>query len=161
MLLSSIDHHEAVQSKLNEDNIKWKFITPRSPHFGGLQGVGVKSVKYHLVWTVGKSCLTNEELYTVLCTTESCLNSRPIIPLSSDPSDLTYLSPGHFLVGQPLTAIPEEDEQLVNISLLTRWQPINQITQYFWERWRKGYITELQTRVKWRSTLLQLRNLII
>lgn len=47
-----------------------------------------------------------EELTTILCRIEAILNSRPLTPISSSPLDLDYLSPGHFLIGQPLLAVP-------------------------------------------------------
>jgi hypothetical protein len=63
----------------------------------------VKSMKYHLRRTLGAQIATYEELYTLLTEIEACLNSRPICALSNDPHESTYLSPGHFLIGQPLT----------------------------------------------------------
>lgn len=38
-----------------------------------------------------------------LVSIEACLNSKPLYPLSNDPSDFLVLIPGHFLVGEPLT----------------------------------------------------------
>lgn len=46
---------------------------------------------------LGRSCLTHEELYTVLCDCESILNSRPITYLGDDPKDLVALTPAMFL----------------------------------------------------------------
>lgn len=44
---------------------------------------------------------------------EWILNFRPIIPMYCDLSDLETLTPGHFLIGWPMTAIVEL--KLINI----------------------------------------------
>jgi hypothetical protein len=66
-------------------------------------------MKYHLRRTLGAQIATYEELYTLLTEIEACLNSRPICALSNDPHESTYLSPGHFLIGQPLSQLPSVD----------------------------------------------------
>ncbi|GFS42143.1 hypothetical protein TNIN_427901 [Trichonephila inaurata madagascariensis] len=38
---------------------------------------------------------------------ESCINSRSITTLLSDPSDFQDFTPGHFLIGSQITGIPE------------------------------------------------------
>jgi len=55
------------------------------------------------------------------------------------------LTPGHFLIGQPIQAIPESD--LIN--RLTRWQLIRQCHQSYWKRWSREYLSTLQQRHKW------------
>ncbi|KAJ8871600.1 hypothetical protein PR048_027927 [Dryococelus australis] len=51
------------------------------------------------------------EMYTVLMLVEACLNSRPLTAFSSDPSDFAVLTPGHFLTGGCLTAVPDRKLQ--------------------------------------------------
>jgi len=92
---------------LADQGIQWKFNPPAAPHFGGLWEAAVKSVKHHLRRVLGDSTLTYEEMATLLAEIEACLNSRPMSPLSDDPEDLAALTPGHFLVGTALTAMPE------------------------------------------------------
>lgn len=133
---------------MNFDGMTWKFIPAYSPHFGGLWEAGVKSAKYHLLRVTNGTILTFEELLTLVVQVESVLNSRPMSALSSDPNDLSPLTPGHFLIGRPLTAIVDEDLADIRMSRLSRFQHIQQMLQHFWARWSKVFITELQQRVK-------------
>ena len=80
--------------------IEWKLNIPYAPHRGGLWEAAVKSMKFHLKRIAGSTNLTFEMLYTVLVEIEAILNSRPLTPISSDPSDLSVLTPAHFLIGQ-------------------------------------------------------------
>lgn len=83
---------------------------------------------------------------TILVRIEACLNSRPITPLSNDPSDLSALTPGHFLIGRPQTNSPESD---LSANRLQRWQRTTQLFQQIWQRWNKEYLTQQQVRQKW------------
>lgn len=132
------------------ENIKFKFIPPYSPHFGGLWEAGVKSFKHHLR-RVGNVNLTYEEFSTLLTQIEAILNSRPMYPMSSDPNDLLPLTPAHFLIGRPLVAPTYEDLTTANTSRLVRYERIEQMRQNFWKRWSQEYVSELQTRSKWQS----------
>jgi len=95
-LFLSNDHQNKMQTSLNEIGVHWHFIPPRSPHFGGLWEASVKSVKSHLYKTLANAALTYEELYTVLVRVEKILNSRSLTPISTDPTYLMVLTPGHF-----------------------------------------------------------------
>ncbi|XP_048478626.1 uncharacterized protein LOC119692053 [Plutella xylostella] len=80
-----------------------------------------------------------------------------------DPDDLTPLSPGHFLVGRPLTAPACPDYSATPTHRLSRYQRLEQIRQQFWSRWAKEYVSELQVRVKWwqNNTDLQPNTLVV
>jgi hypothetical protein len=136
---------------LSNENIQWKFIPPRTPNFGGLWEAGVKSVKFHIKRVVGETVLTYDELYTLLTRIEACLNSRPLVPMSNDPNDLTAITPGHFLIGEALTAPLEPDLTELKINRLSRHQLLERLRQHFWKRWRTEYLSYLQGRTKWQS----------
>jgi len=110
-----------VQDFLANEECNWKFIPPHGPHFGGLWEAAVKSMKHHLRRTLGSHIATYEELCTLLTEIEACLYSRPLCALSSDPFNPTYLSPGHFLIGEPLAQLPSADYTNVQCNSLSRW----------------------------------------
>lgn len=70
------------------------------------------------------SNLKYEELETHLIQIEAILNSRSITPLSSDPKDLRSLTPGHFLIGTPLTSYPAPSLEKIFTNRLSRWQHV-------------------------------------
>jgi len=120
-LFQTEQHKKKVEEVLLESEVQWRFIPPRSPHFGGLWEAAVKSMKNLVQKTLGNVHLTYEELYTVLTRAEACLNSRPLTPISTDPNDLSVLTPCHFLIGDSLLAIPEPDISNTSTNRLTRW----------------------------------------
>ncbi|GFW20800.1 integrase catalytic domain-containing protein [Trichonephila clavipes] len=140
---------EALASYMASEGIDWKFLPPRAPNFGGLWEAGVKSVKFYLKRVVGNIRLTYEEFLTVIIQIEGMLNSRPLVPLSSDLDDLNVLTPSHFLIGRSITSIVEPDLTNLNENRLDNWQKITKIIQLIWKRWSVDYINSLQQRNKW------------
>jgi hypothetical protein len=118
---------------------QWHFIHLNSPHFGALWEAGVRSLKYHWKRIVGKALLTFEEFSTLITQVEACLNSRPLIALSNEPNDASYLSPVHFLIGAPLTPLPEPDFTNTTMNSLSRWQRVQRCNQQLWKRWSSDY----------------------
>ena len=100
---------------------------------------------------MGEHTLTFEELSTLMTSAEACLNSRPLVALSHDPSDLEALTPAHFLIGRSLMSLPESGHPGVNPALLKRWELINQMRDSLWVRWRREYLQSLQVRGKWNK----------
>lgn len=88
---------------------------------------------------------------TLLTQIESCLNSRSIIPLSSDPDDLNLLTPDHFQMSDALTTIPKNDLWEIKVNCLGRYQLIQQMFQHFCQRSSKKYLQQLQQRNKWHK----------
>ncbi|XP_024869329.1 uncharacterized protein LOC112453022, partial [Temnothorax curvispinosus] len=131
------------------EGITWHFNSPAAPHFGGLWEAAVKSTKFHLRRVIGETTLTFEEMSTLLSQVEACLNSRPLQALSDDPNDISALTPGHFLIGAPLLAVPEPALNDAAESSLSRWQHLQKMRDHFWSRWSHEYIIGMATRSKW------------
>jgi len=133
-LLSSQRHKDIVTSTLADDGIQWVLIPPRAPHWGGK-------------WESVNAHLTDAHL--------ACSNQRSdkFTPLwyTSDTKN-NYLSPAHFLIGRPLTTVPDPDLSHIPVGRLGYWQSIQVMPQGFWKKWHQEYLTTLQQRPKWTTS---------
>ncbi|XP_072375121.1 uncharacterized protein [Diabrotica undecimpunctata] len=125
--------------------------------FGGLWEAGVKSAKYHIKRVMGTNELTYEQFNTLIVQVEGILNSRPLMAMSQDPTNLEYLTPGHFLIGAPITSFPEPDITEVPKNRIKFWNLCTQMQQHFWKKWHQDYLTQLQNRPKWKNKLPNLK----
>ena len=151
ILLNSEVHQLKCQHFLSNQAIRWHFTPPLSPHFGGIWESAIKSFKHHLKRVVSDQLFTFEELNTFVIEVEGILNSRPLTPMSTDPNDLSVLTPGHFLIGDALTSLPEANFIVTPNNRLFNWQHIQKIRQHFCTRWSKEYLNELNIRQKWKT----------
>lgn len=117
---------------------------------GGLWEAGVKSFKLHFKKAASDYKYTFEELATLLCRIEACLNSRPLCIQSDTSQEFVPLTPGHFLIGAPLLSPAEIviDEQ--PSSIVNRWRKLKALGQAISFRWKEEYLKELHKRFKWK-----------
>ena len=110
----------------------------------------IKSAKNSIGAILGNADITDEELHTAICGAERLLNSRPITFVSSDPDDLSPLTPSHFLTGQLGGKFaPETTDQEEIFNPRKRWHGVQQLIGQFWKRWRREFLPSLNTRKKW------------
>lgn len=156
------EHHDKV-TKFCQPDIEWSFIPARSPHFGGLWESGVKIAKTHLNKKIANYTPTENELRTIVCQIEAIINSRPISPMSNDANDVVPLTPGHFLVGRPLTTFNTPSVVHLNPNSLSAYHQQQHIIQNFWKSFHREYLNNLQTRNKNRfpERNLQVNDLVL
>lgn len=138
-------------------SIKFHFNPPAAPHQGSIWESAIKSVKHHLRRVMGTHTLTLSQFMTLTSQVEAILNSRPLTSLSNDPNNLNPLTLGHFLIGSPLAAIPEEGLLETPSNRLKHWQLVQALQQRIWKRWHREYLQTLQQRLKWSSPSQNLR----
>jgi len=80
----------------------------------------VRCVKLHLRRVTGNSTLTFEQMRTLLAQISAVINSRPLCYTCDNENN--YLSPAHFLIGRPLTTVPDLDLSHIPVGLLGYWQ---------------------------------------
>ena len=95
--------------------------------------------------------LTFEECYTILTQIEACLNSRPLVATPCDDDGIEMLTPGHFLIGWPVEALPNSSYSYRYVSLLCCWHLCQNIVRHFWQRWSQEYLSTLRKLVKWQQ----------
>ena len=71
--------NDEVDNYLSKQGIQWKLIVELAPWMGGFYERLVGLTKRALRKTVGKKCLTEKQLSTVLTEVEAVVNSRPLV----------------------------------------------------------------------------------
>lgn len=138
------------EQNLSRFGTDWQFITPAAPFKGGLWVAAVKSMKRHLKRAIGVQTLAKDKLYQLAVHIEGCLNSRPLWPMSDDPTDPMPLTPAHFVLGKPILPQPvAEDVAESPTNRLTIWGQRQKLQQQIWTRWHNEFLYDKQTRTKW------------
>ncbi|GFW53517.1 integrase catalytic domain-containing protein [Trichonephila clavipes] len=73
-----------------------------------------------------------------------------VLPLSDNINEYEVLTPGHFIIGRPISAIPEPAILDISDNRLSRWQYTTKCVQTIWKRWKNDYLNHLQQRNKWQ-----------
>lgn len=69
--------------------------------------------------------------------------------LTDVPNDIACLTPAHFIIGAPITDLPEPSVLNLLENRLSLYQKLTQMKQKFWSQFYKNYLSELQPRSKW------------
>ena len=70
-----------------------------------------------------------------MCQNEAILISRPLMCQSVDPNNLQVLTPGHSLIGAPLTDVPERSINTPDFSKLKPQKLVQILVQHAWKSW--------------------------
>ena len=150
-LLDSSTTQDKISRFCTAQKIHWTHTPGRAPHFGGVWESAVSCMKTLLMKSIGVQRLMTEEFYSILADVEATLNSRPLVPMDSAPTDgVQALTPGYFLIGRPLRALPEQTGLEKNVSAMKRWNLCQRLSAEFWIRWSREYLHLLHRYYKWK-----------
>ena len=147
--------NESTHRELVSRGIEWRFSPPKSPHWGGLWERLIRETKKHLTILLTSQVVDVEIFSTTLAEVERILNSRPLTYASSDIRDLAVLRPSDFLYPGVVTHTSTNILPLKPVGgndMRSRWTKTRELTDLFWTRWSKEYLTTLQRREKWSKT---------
>lgn len=147
------------RSYLNEEGCRWIFNPPHASHMGGawerLIGVARRILDSMLLQN-SHSHLTYEMLATFLAEVSAIMNSRPLAPISSDPNSPALLTPATLLT-QKVGVLSPPPGDFEKDFCRQKWKQVQQLASTFWERWRREYLVNLQSRRKWHTNQPNIR----
>ena len=131
--------------------VDWKFNIPHASHMAGVYERMIRTVRKVLVgMLIEQQRLTDDMLTTLFCEAEAIVNSRPLTKLSMDINDDLPLTPSHFLSTAALPNISPGNFTSAD-GFRRKWKHIQYLTDMFWRRYIRSYMTELQRRQKWHQ----------
>ena len=145
-LLMDSEFKEVVDAFTKGQQRDWLTIPPRTPHLGGLWEATIKFTTRHFYRTVGKTKMSFENFTTLITQIEASLNSRPLTAPVSKPNDTSVLTPAHFLIGRPLTTLPEPSRRQPDTK--QKLQKHQQHSQTISEKVDRGLLNNRSTSTK-------------
>ena len=144
-------NQHAIEESMLQHEIQWIFNPPLAPHFGGVWEREIRSIRNVLngVLNMQPIRMSDDGLNTLLCEVEAILNGRPLTALSDDPNDLEPLTPNHILLMRSGATFPPGLFASSDQYVRRRWKQVQYLADIFWTRWRKEYLSNLQSRQKW------------
>ena len=141
---------QRIGNRLANEGICWSFNPPTASHMGGVWERQIRTVRRILAGLAPEERLTDEGLRTLFCSAENIVNSRPISPLSEDPSDLEPLTPNHLLQLR-FSCIPPGVYSEADRYSRRRWRQVQYLADLFWQRWQTEYLPQLRQATKWQE----------
>ena len=141
--------------------IDWVFNPPSAPWFGGFYERLVGVVKAPLKKVLGNALLRREELATMLCEVESCVNHRPLTHNGNE-ADAPPLTPA-MLIGKNVWLSEDtiDESSLSTRQLDKRQKYLATVSQHLENRWRTKYLVALSNYHVGRSTPVKLNDVVL
>jgi hypothetical protein len=151
------------ESQINTEQVKQfllkngsDFVFQRNPpyasHMGGVWERQIRTVRDILASLLKQHSHTlDDELFrTLLTEVESIVNCRPLtVETLTDKDVVLPLSPNQLLTMKTKVTLPlSSNFEHNDLYCRRRWRRVQHLANEFWSRWKKEYLSSLQTRPK-------------
>lgn len=147
-------NNQAIQEFLSNNMCTWVFNPPHASHMGGSweRMIGItKRILDTMFMGLSQRQLTHEVLTTFLAEVTAIVNSRPLVPVSNDPSFPFILTPATLLTQKKgVPSMPPGNFEETDM-YKRQWRQVQHLSNVFWHRWKNQYLSTLQDRRKWHS----------
>ena len=146
---------EKIKNYFLNKGCEFVFNSPYSSHMGGTferQIRTVRSILNNILHNNGYR-IDTPSLRTFLYEVMSLVNSRPLSGTFIQDSELEPLTPNHLIMMKSTIITPPPGNfDATDLYARKRWRQVQQLTNMFWDRFRKEYLLNLQHRQKWTKT---------
>ncbi|XP_030611587.1 uncharacterized protein LOC115798771 [Archocentrus centrarchus] len=152
--LKQVDSNRII-TFLAEKQCDFKMHTPHSSHTGGVWERQIRTVRNILRSTASLSLgrMDDASLRTFFYEAMAIVNSRPLtVDNLSDPNSPEPLTPNHLLTMKSKVALPPPGKFIKeDIYARKRWRQVQYLSEQFWSRWKREYLSNIATRQKWHT----------
>ena len=87
---------ESVQTYAANHNIVWRFAVELAPWMGGFYERLIGIVKKSIKKSIGRACLSLDQLYTIITEVEAVVNQQPLVYVGEEFTSGVVLTPADF-----------------------------------------------------------------
>jgi len=152
--LSELDK-DRIATFLAKNQCDFQMNVPNASHRGGVWERQIRTVRSVLSSVLAQAAgrLDDSSLRTMFYEAMSIVNNRPLtIETINDPKGVEPLTPNHLLTMKEAVPLPPPGKFVrEDLYARKRWRRVQYLTEQFWHRWRKEYLTSLSLRQQWHA----------
>ena len=149
------DQEPNISKFLSAEGCTWIFNPPHSSHMGGVweRMIGIsRRILDSMLSQTPPSLLTHDVLSTTMAEVSAIIYARPLTTISTDADAPLLLTPNTILTQKVCCPYPPPG-CFVDADLhRQQWRRVQHLANTFWERWRREYVSTLQSRSKWQKS---------